>query len=118
MLDWTFREHKDALFGDLRGRSRFVPVEGVEDSVGKDGWVKEGWLTEGAGKKDPGKKDAEEEGTELLETWVQNEAYGWVAHQVWGFDTRDRGERRYARKVVVRKGENVKRARMVYDYLG
>ena len=103
VLDWTYREHADNIFGNLKGRSRLVKLHDVEDDVGGDGWIKQGW---------------EEAGGEFLESWVKNEEYGWTAHQIWGFDVKDKGERKYVRRIVVRKGDEVKNARMVYDYLG
>lgn len=52
-----------------------------------------------------------------IEVQVENAKVGWTAHQVWGFEEVD-GQRRYVRHVVVRKGTNVERARLVYDFLG
>ena len=42
---------------------------------------------------------------------------GWTADQIWGFEE-IKGERRYVRHVVVRKGDDWKLARLVYDYKG
>ena len=54
-----------------------------------------------------------------LENQVVSDSGGWTAHQLWGFENVDGLEgRRYVRHVVVRKGEKVERARLVYDYLG
>lgn len=41
----------------------------------------------------------------------------WCLGQVWGFEVIDE-KRRYVRHVVVRKGDDWKQARLVYDYQG
>lgn len=55
---------------------------------------------------------------EHVQSWVVNvDAAGWIAEQDWGFEEVN-GERRYTRRVVVWKGEEFQRARIVYDYQG
>ena len=46
---------------------------------------------------------------------VESQGNGWTAHQIWGF-AEINGVRKYSRRVVVRKGKDVKRARLVYDF--
>ena len=53
----------------------------------------------------------------MFESQVESPKGGWTAHQIWGFEDVG-GGRRYVRHVVVRKGNKVERARLVYDYLG
>ena len=101
-LDHTWREHTDKIFGTVKGRSRWVRLADVDD----DNFLKTGF-------EDVGDADAEH---------VQAEAEsvggnGWTADQIWGFEVVE-GERRYVRHVVVRKGEDWKLARLVYDYKG
>jgi hypothetical protein len=54
---------------------------------------------------------------ELVQSWAVSQGGGWTAEQVWGFEEID-GERFYTRRVVVRKGDEVERVRLVYDYKG
>lgn len=97
-LDWQWRDHTDKIFGTLKGRSRWVKLGDVDD----DKFLKEGW------------DDLE---GEHVQSYVENGEKGWTADQVWGFESVG-GERRYVRHVVVRKGEDWKQARLVYDYKG
>ncbi len=54
---------------------------------------------------------------EHVQSYVENKERGWTADQVWGFEEVNK-ERRYVRHVVVRKGDDWKLARLVYDYQG
>ena len=56
-----------------------------------------------------------EEGV-LIDSYVESQGNGWTARQVWGFAD-VRGERRYVRRVVVKKGGKTIRARLVYDFV-
>lgn len=49
--------------------------------------------------------------------WSHTESLGngWVADQVWGFAEVE-GLRRHVRRVVSRKGKEVVRVRLVYDW--
>ncbi|KAM0666560.1 hypothetical protein ACQRIT_005316 [Beauveria bassiana] len=98
-LDNTFRHHSDWLFGNVRGRSRWVSVEDIEDA-----YLKGGWLVEG----ESGSK-------ELIESHAESEDYGWTADQIWGFQEVD-GERRHCRNIVITKGDQRAEFRFVYDY--
>jgi hypothetical protein len=57
----------------------------------------------------------------------QESPTAWRAEHLWGFEAVEEESiepeeasagRRYARRIVVRKGEEVERARMVYDFVG
>jgi len=102
ILDWNERPHKDATFGDLVGRSKLTDSKNLEPGFGGEDveFLSAGW-------------DADEQ----LHSWVENKKAGWTATQVWGFQTVD-GERRYVRKVVVRKGNELRQGFLVYDYAG
>ena len=67
-----------------------------------DGFIKEGF---------------EELEGEFMQSYVESYDGGWTANQVWGFEAVG-GGRRYVRRIVCRKGEQVERARVVYDYKG
>ncbi|KAF4952954.1 hypothetical protein FSARC_12533 [Fusarium sarcochroum] len=95
-LDFTYREHTDWLFGAVKGRSRFIALDEVEDD-----FLKKGWLVEGDGK--------------FIQSIAENETNGWVATQIWGFEEIN-GERRYVRHVLLVKGDKKVTARLIYDY--
>ncbi|KAH8801538.1 hypothetical protein F5884DRAFT_684922 [Xylogone sp. PMI_703] len=99
-LDWTERAHEDHIFGNIKGKSRFVALDSEEI---EDGWLKEGWLPENEGK--------------VIQSVAVNEERGWTALQIWGFAEVE-GKRYYARRVRASKGEEVVRVRMYYDYQG
>jgi hypothetical protein len=100
-LDWEKREHDDKIFGKVNGQSRFVSVANVEEGGTEDKeWLAEGWDEDG----------------EKVESWVIGET-GWKALQIWGFAVIN-GIRYHTRKVIVIKGTEKKKARLVYDYVG
>ncbi|KAL8774784.1 MAG: hypothetical protein Q9209_000723 [Squamulea sp. 1 TL-2023] len=96
ILDWEYRDHSDKVFGNVKGKSRWVKLNDVDD----DEFLKKGW------------DDLE---GEHVQGYVESEGGGWTADQVWGFETIN-GKRYYVRHVVVRKGDDWKQARLVYDY--
>ncbi|CZR61253.1 uncharacterized protein PAC_11149 [Phialocephala subalpina] len=104
ILDWEKREHEDHVFGKLKGRSRWIDLSGVEDSFLKDGWLEDNESSGPAGEKH-------------IESWVENSEKGWTADQIWGFAIID-GKRYYVRRVVVKKGDTVLKARLVYNWQG
>ena len=97
-LDYAWREHEDRIFGKVKGRSRWVKLAEVDD----DDFLKTGY------------DDVEGEHVQAL---AESIGGGWTADQVWGFEVVG-GERHYVRHVVVRKGDDWKQARLVYDYKG
>ena len=40
-LDWTFRDHADKIFGKVKGRSKWVKLEDVDDEFLGKGWLDE-----------------------------------------------------------------------------
>lgn len=53
-----------------------------------------------------------------IHSWaVSTDGGNWTAEQLWGFEEVDE-KRMYTRRVVVRKGDEFERVRIVYDYLG
>lgn len=95
-LDDTFREHSDWLFGNVKGRTGWVTSkDGITDEYLRKGW-----------------EDAQ---TEFVVGYVESLDRGWTATQVWGFQEVN-GERRYARNIVVAKGEERVEMRLVYDF--
>lgn len=100
-LDYQWRENKDAFFGQVKGRSR---------------WIEKSEVTEDGLKGELDKLDEEEEEGELIEATSEHVDGKWAATHVWGF-LEIQGQRRHVRKVVVRgkNGEEV-RVMMVYDW--
>lgn len=112
-LDWTYRSHTDWLFGTVKGRNRYTTLATMREEAKGKGVVEEdvkylteGWLPETA------------EG-DVIETFVENEGNKWTGWQVWGF-AEIGGERKYVRRVVVRKTDKneAQRVRLVYDFAG
>lgn len=101
-LDWEKRKHEDYIFGKVQGQTRFVNSDAVDDA-----YLKEGWLEDDAEKGGPA-------GELHIQSHVEAEA-GWTVDMLWGFAEID-GERRYTRRVVVTKGNQVLKARLVYEY--
>ena len=105
------REHKDGIFGEVLGKSRWADETKLRESFGDDNpddkedleFFLKGWL--------------DEDGGERVQAYAQSVGNGWGATQVWGFEMVGQ-QRFYTRHVVVRKGKEMKRARLVYDFLG
>lgn len=112
-LDWTRRGHTDHIFGSVEGLSRsFTGLNNLESMTklpdGSKDPEDEAWLKN--------EKFEDKDGL-FIQSWVESTEAGWTAEQIWGFDIVD-GVRRYTRRVVVRKGEEVERGWLVYDYVG
>lgn len=52
-----------------------------------------------------------------VESYVENDEKGWTGDQIWGFAVID-GKRYYTRRVVIRKGDEVLKVRLVYNWQG
>ncbi|KAI9513039.1 hypothetical protein F5148DRAFT_1145635 [Russula earlei] len=101
ILDWTFREHEDHLFGAVLGKSRRAKLDQVENEFLKNGWL----------------PDTEEHG--VINSYVKSDTpksgTTWIAEQIWGFEEIN-GERRYVRHIDFIGPENEHlQARLVYD---
>ncbi|EAW24858.1 uncharacterized protein NFIA_103460 [Aspergillus fischeri NRRL 181] len=134
--DWAEREHKDHIFGTLKGRSRLI-----RGSKGDDGKVRpavdintkiddpkvkqflrgeiliDGSPCEGFLVDNEGEEYGEGEGL-FLQSFVvnQDDGAGWTAEQIWGFETIN-GQRYHTRRVVVAKDGDYKMARLAYTYV-
>ncbi|KAL0254409.1 hypothetical protein SLS55_009884 [Diplodia seriata] len=105
-LNWEWRDHRDFVFGQVKGRTRRVTLTDIPDD--EDGrFMKEGW------------DESITQNNELIETYVENQDKGWTANQTWGFELKD-GVRRYARHVIVKDktGKKILRIKLYYDYSG
>jgi len=106
-LDWTWRDHEDGIFGKLKGRTRWIRLGDLKAGDGTEesdlpfltgGW--EGGLDD-----------------DHVQSYVESRTDTWTANQIWGFED-VAGVRRHVRHVVVRKGDDWKQARLVYDFTG
>ncbi|MCJ1226074.1 hypothetical protein MMC12_002723 [Toensbergia leucococca] len=97
LLNWEWRSHADRIFGEVKGRSRFVELKDVDD----DDFLKEGWLDETDGL--------------YVQSYTESVGNGWTANQIWGFEDIS-GKRYHVRHVVVRTADDWKQARLVYDF--
>ena len=52
-----------------------------------------------------------------MESYVDNEEKGWSGQQIWGFAIIE-GKRYYTRRVVIKKGSEVMKVRLVYSWQG
>lgn len=101
VLNWEPVEVDSALFGKLRGRTRWVqPSELVDENE---------YLTAGL------EKDGSDDGR-LIQMYTEFLAISAVTTQVCGFETVN-GARYHTRRIVARKGDEVVKVRLVYDYL-
>ncbi|MCJ1481023.1 hypothetical protein MMC06_001179 [Schaereria dolodes] len=69
-LDWAFREHKDGIFGEVKGKSRWAKLNGLERDKEGDDWLSRGW------------EDAD---GEFVQAYVESVGGGWTADQVGCF---------------------------------
>ncbi|TVY14540.1 hypothetical protein LARI1_G006890 [Lachnellula arida] len=109
VLNWQEREHEDHIFGHLKGRSRWLSSSDYDSEI-TDPFLKAEWLDVDSEKGGPS-------GEIHIESSVVNEEKGWTAQQVWGFAVVD-GQRYYVRRVLVTKGKDVLRVRLVYNWQG
>ncbi|ETS87239.1 hypothetical protein PFICI_01067 [Pestalotiopsis fici W106-1] len=111
-VDNTPREHADWLFGKVKARSFFIKHEDlpgrIQAELGGDEFLAGDWIVADEEKTGP-------DGALHLVNWVEAEA-GWTAAQVWGFQLIG-GERRYARNIVIKKGDKKVELRLVYDFV-
>jgi hypothetical protein len=85
------------------GYAQWTTLADLKDADEDEKFLKADWLDE----------------PDHVESYVESVDNGWVARQIWGFaEVRSEGQtvRKYVRRVVVKKGKDVKRARLVYDH--
>lgn len=106
-LDWEWRDRKDRIFGQVKGRSRRIKLADVADDDDDAKWMKDGW------------DETVVEKGECVETYVESQEGGWTASQFWGFEMVD-VERRYVRHVIVKDktGKKVLKLKLIYDWAG
>lgn len=102
ILDWTFREHDDYLFGAVLGKSRRANVDEIENE-----FLRKGWLP-----------DTVQDG--VINSYVKSDTpksnTSWIAEQTWGFEQVN-DERRHVRHIDFIGPENEHiQVRLVYDF--
>lgn len=76
----------------------------------EDDYLKEGWLEGDEEKAGPAREIH-------IESYVENDEKGWTGDQIWGFAIIE-GKRYYTRRVVIAKGKEVLKVRLVYNWQG
>jgi hypothetical protein len=94
---------QDHIFGAVKGISKWKKLSDYTDDEDEK-FLKSGW--------DQATGDGD-----VIDSYAESLNNGWTAHQVWGFQSVNE-TRKYARNVVVKKGEKVQRATLFYDYKG
>ncbi|KAK7970029.1 hypothetical protein PG996_001532 [Apiospora saccharicola] len=114
--DAVKRTHSDWLFGTVDSHSYFDTAGDLKKAVLAHGvdaasadYLAANWLEGETEKTGP-------EGAAHLVSVADNQKDGWIAVQVWGFQTIG-GERRYARNIVLRKGDKKVEMRLIYDFI-
>lgn len=95
-------EKDDKVFGKVKGQSRFVKLDELTDDFLKQGWDQ---------------KFLDDNDREVIQSYVESvgKKPNWTADQVWGFEIKD-GKRMHARRVVAKKGKEVHKIRLYYDW--
>lgn len=98
-LDGKVREAQDAIFGSIRVCGSWIPVDYIQEASLGDikSWGKS------------------TQHTYAINESVENPTAGWIARTVWGFEDIG-GQRYHTRRVMVTKGAETKKARLVYDF--
>ncbi|KAF2493919.1 hypothetical protein BU16DRAFT_512065 [Lophium mytilinum] len=114
-VDGEWRPQSDYVFGEQKGRTRWVKLADLKKEDGPEGVqeedvenLKKGW-------------GVEMETADAIDFAVVSDKKGWICWQIWGFTEVEVGgkkERRYVRKLIARKGKDVKNATVFYDYAG
>ncbi|KAL2788127.1 hypothetical protein BJX66DRAFT_340521 [Aspergillus keveii] len=114
VLNWTPIEGKNPLFGKTQTRSRLY-TSALERSAAH---TDENYaFLNGTTTKDGAPSSwAEDADGQHLQCVIVNEEAGWTMEQIWGFEEID-GKRYHTRRSIVRKGSQVERGRLVYNYV-
>jgi len=96
-------EHEDHIFGHVKGITTWQKLSELKDDDEDEKFLKTGWSA------DIVEKD------EVIKAVANSVNNGWSSTQIWGFEVIN-GERRYARHVVVKKGDKTIRAKLYYNF--
>jgi hypothetical protein len=107
-IDGESRAHSDWLFGNVSAKSTWADAAELAKIAAEHGeYLGAGWVEDDEEKKGPGGA------THVVNNVVADA--GWTAVQVWGFQIIG-GERRHARKIILKKKEETVELRLVYDF--
>lgn len=145
-LDWTIRSHRDSIFGNVQGRSRFVQTDSSSLSSttasfslarDEDSQINHSRSSSSAPCDTSAARDHDiafltghtlSDGStptsfaqpESVHSYARNvdAGYGWTAEQTWNIEV-VAGQRYYTRRIVCwsADGKKVERIRLVYDYI-
>ncbi|KAI6090726.1 hypothetical protein F4821DRAFT_227718 [Hypoxylon rubiginosum] len=107
VLDGSESRVGSSMFGFQNLRTQWVSLDDQPMSFAGgplDPWLQEGWLEESSGTHDH------------VQVYTVSEK-GWSAEHIWGFALRH-GERYYAKKILLKKGEDSLKANVVYEWKG
>lgn len=104
ILTGEWQEHEDHIFGSVKGTSKWAKLSSFSDEDEDEKHLKSKW-------------DKATQDDDIIDNYVESHGNGWVARQVWGFQEVN-GVRKYARNIVVKKGDKVERVTLIYDYKG
>ncbi|KXL46496.1 hypothetical protein M433DRAFT_157541 [Acidomyces richmondensis BFW] len=96
-INGEWGEADNAIWGKVKGWTRFRKVSEIEDPFQKEGW--EQACIDG----------------EVIEAYNESMTDSWNSLVVYGFAVID-GVRRHVRRIVSKKGKQVEKIRMVYDW--
>ncbi|GAB7364147.1 hypothetical protein MBLNU230_g4698t1 [Neophaeotheca triangularis] len=104
VLDGQWREKEDKIWGKVKGATSYVQPSQITE----DAYLLEGWSSSSS-------SSNENENNDLIRSEVHSQSSTWTALQIWGFAQVD-GQRRHVRRVLAKKGDEVLRIRLVYDW--
>jgi hypothetical protein len=99
-LDSQTRDVEVADLGTLRVKSEWLTLADI-NSVGDD-FLRSGWVADGG---------------KLIHIVTDSVSGGWRLEHVWGVQEVKAGDRRYVRKLFIKKAGDERRAKFVYDYV-
>jgi hypothetical protein len=105
VVEGGWSEHEDHIFGPVKGITKWAKLSELKDDDPDEAFLKKGW------------SQSTIEADEVINSYAESLKNGWNATQIWGFAVVN-DEYRYVRNVVVKKGDKVIRARLVYDFKG
>lgn len=114
-LDWNQTTHKDFIFGEVKGRSKFVSA----DEVSRDSSLKSLFEEFGMEVQDIVYSEADAADgtwTSQMVSFLSINLLNFADYQLWGFEVLN-GSRFFVRNARVCKSSAKARAQLVYNYI-